>query len=135
MKKIDALLANEKESYKSVISKFESVLLPFAMFAIGKTPVYMGHPLKSISMGFTRDEDVVFNINDNDLATVNLKSGKMEVFNSEAVLEADDLKSVIALTEAAKKRNEEKSADREKSSMDALMGDLLLHVLSRGMRS
>lgn len=106
MKKIDMILNGTKEQYPSLISKLSNILEPFALFAVGKTPVYIGRIVEEL--GVKQCEDCgafIFNIDGNNVAHVDTKRMEAFVFGGETFsISIEDAESVRNTVDALENR-------------------------------
>lgn len=103
MKKIDVILNGAEEQYTSLINKLSNILEPYALFAMGKAPVYVGRIVEEL--GVKECGAFIFNIDGNDVAHVDLKKMEASVFGGVNFhLTTDDAESVKDVLKALKSR-------------------------------
>lgn len=102
MKKIDAILNGAGEQYISLINKLSNILEPYALYATGKAPVYMGRIVEELGIKECKECGAfIFNIDGNDLAHVDLKKMEASVFGGEHFsISTEDAQSVKNVLEA-----------------------------------
>ena len=126
MKKIDAILNGARESQKSMVTKLEVILTPFALLAVGKTPTYIGHVVREL--GVQQCEDCgafIFNIDGNNVAHVDVKKMGASVFGGEMFpISEEDTKSVTDILVALKKRKEEDDENPAKEILENMPEEL-----------
>lgn len=106
MKKIDMILNGTKEQYPSLISKLSNILEPFALLAVGKTPVYIGRIVEELRGRQCKDCGAfIFNIDGIDVAHVDTKRMEASVFGGETFsISIEDAESVRNTVDALKNR-------------------------------
>lgn len=104
MKNIDMILNGVGEQYSSLINKLSNILEPYALFAMGKAPVYVGRIVEKLSIKQCNEYSTfVFNIDGNDVAYVNLEEMEASVFGSAYFyLTTDDVESIKNVLKALK---------------------------------
>lgn len=95
MKRINNILDGTDASYPFV-GKLSLVLEPFALFAVGRMPIYIGNPVESLSTKECQDCGVtILCINGEELAAIDLQNKKASVYGGEFFqLRAEDYQSV-----------------------------------------
>ena len=106
MKKIDMILNGTEEQYPSLISKLSNILEPFALLAVGKTPVYIGRIVEELRARRRMDcGALIFNIDGNDVAYVDTKKMEASVFGGETFsISIEDVESVRNIVDALENR-------------------------------
>lgn len=96
MKKIDVILNGAGEQYVSLINKLSNILEPYALFAVGKAPVYVGRIVEELGVKQCKECGAfIFNIDGNDVAHVDLEKMEASVFGGVNFhLTTDDAESV-----------------------------------------
>lgn len=112
MKKIDMILNGTKEQYPSLISKLSNILEPFALLAVGKTPVYIGRIVEELGVKWRKDCGAfIFNIDGNEVAHVDIKRMEASVFGGEtfsiSIEDAESVTNVLAALENHKEEDDE----------------------------
>lgn len=105
MKKIDVILNGAEEQYTPLINKLSNILEPYALFAMGKAPVYVGRIVEELGVKQCKECGAfIFNIDGNDVAHVDLKKMEASVFGGVNFhLSTDDAESVKDVLEALKR--------------------------------
>lgn len=105
MKKIDVILNGAEEQYTSLINKLSNILEPYALYAVGKAPVYVGRIVEELGVKQCKECGAfIFNIDGNDVAHVNLEKMEASVFGGVNFhLTTDDAESVKDVLEALKR--------------------------------
>lgn len=108
MKKIDAILNREQEKYPALINKLSMILEPFALLATGNAPVYVGRIAEEMAVKECKEcGALIFSIEGNDLAHVDLKKMEASVFGGEHFsISTEDAQSVKNVLEALKHRDD-----------------------------
>lgn len=108
MKKIDAILNREQEKYPALINKLSMILEPFALLATGNAPVYIGRIAEEMAVKECEEcGALIFSIEGNDLAHVDLKKMEASVFGGEHFsISTEDAQSVKNVLEALKHRDD-----------------------------
>lgn len=104
MEKIDMILNGAEEQYTSLINKLSNILEPYALYAMGKAPVYVGRIVEELSVKQRKERGAfTFNIDGNDVAHVDLEKMEASVFGGVNFhLTTDDAESVKDVLEALK---------------------------------
>lgn len=105
MKKIDVILNGAEEQYTSLINKLSNILEPYALYAMGKAPVYVGRIVEELGVKQCKECGAfIFNIDGNDVAHVDLEKMEASVFGGVNFhLTTDDAESVKDVLEALKR--------------------------------
>lgn len=105
MKKIDAILNGAEEQYTSLINKLSNILEPYALYAVGKAPVYVGRIVEELGVKQRKEcGALIFNIDGSDVAHVDLEKMEASVFGGVNFhLTTDDAESVKDVLEALKR--------------------------------
>ncbi len=105
MKKIDVILNGAEEQYTSLINKLSNILEPYALYAVGKAPVYVGRIVEELGVKQCKECGAfIFNIDGNDVAHVDLEKMEASVFGGVNFhLTTDDAESVKDVLEALKR--------------------------------
>lgn len=105
MKKIDVILNGAEEQYTSLINKLSNILEPYALYAVGKAPVYVGRIVEELGVKQCKECGAfIFNIDGNDVAHVDLEKMEASVFGGVNFhLTTDDAESVEDVLEALKR--------------------------------
>lgn len=105
MKKIDVILNGAEEQYTSLINKLPNILEPYALYAVGKAPVYVGRIVEELGVKQCKECGAfIFNIDGNDVAHVDLEKMEASVFGGVNFhLTTDDAESVKDVLEALKR--------------------------------
>lgn len=106
MKKIDVILNGAEEQYTSLINKLSNILEPYALYAVGKAPVYVGRIVEELGVKQCKECGAfIFNIDGNDVAHVDLEKMEASVFGGVNFhLTTDDAESVKDVLKALKSR-------------------------------
>lgn len=111
MRKIDMILDGREDHYVKLLT---AILEPFALFAVGKVPVYAGEEVDGLGLNCDKSSnEVIFIINDEGKASVNLEKMEATVFGSETFsLSEEDNKTVSRLVDILKK-SKSKNVDND----------------------
>lgn len=104
-RKIDVILNGAEEQYTSLINKLSNILEPYALYAVGKAPVYVGRIVEELGVKQCKECGAfIFNIDGNDVAHVDLEKMEASVFGGVNFhLTTDDAESVKDVLEALKR--------------------------------